>query len=246
MITTRQLTAMFIAAATAITMAGCGTTDPQAPLITTPKVGSGYTFENYQKDSTGHIDQSTKTVSTSSVTSVNTAVLGKTDVVRYMEGVDTMDLHFQANGDVDMRQPALILPSPALPYINIPSRWVVLPYGSKALTTIPGMDTTISIPMIPLPIAVKATGNVVYIGTEDLKVGTNTVATQKALMTINVSFNALILNGTVVSTDTLWFAPKLGMIVKDDGLQQGNLPAQLGGNGILGGTYRILTDFSLK
>lgn len=238
---------MFIAAATAITIAGCSSA-PQEPLITTPKVGSGYTFENYQKDSTGHVDQSTKQVTTSSVTSVNTAVLGKTDVVRYMEGPDTMDLHFQSNGDVDMRQPALILPSPALPYITIPSRWVVLPYGTKALTTIPGLDTTISIPIIPLPIPLKATGNVVYIGTEDLKIAGNTVATQKALMTVKVTFSALIYSGVVTATDTLWFAPKLGMIVKDDGLQeqQGNLPAQLGGNGIIGGTYRLLTDFSLK
>jgi hypothetical protein len=95
-------------------------------------------------------------------------------------------------------------------------------------------------------VAVKGTGNTTYIGTEDLVIAGETIATQKALLTVNVGFSAVVLSGNVTTIDTLWFSPKLGMFVKDVAMTNAQLPAQLGTSGPMGGKVSVMTGYTMK
>ncbi len=135
----------------------------------------------------------------------------------------------------------------AIPAFTIPARWVTFGYGSKAPMTIPSFDTTLTVDggLFPLQVGLTATGTTSYIGSENLTTSSGVVATQKGLLSVTVNFSSLIANGSFKTVDTIWFAPKLGMFVKDDGFATATLPAAFGGNQNLGGTFNVLTSYSL-
>jgi hypothetical protein len=257
----RSIQLLLIAAASTVAITGCGTEPLPEPLIHTPGTGSAYHFQNFSKDTMGQKVSSSETQSTRSIVATNATVVGKTGVVQFenrtdgQAATDTSNMHYEGNGDVMFLQPAIAYPSdqfPAMPglpipNISIPARWIVLPFGSKAETTIPGYDTSLSIPGIPIPINVKVSGTANFIAAEDLAVGPEKLATQKGVVTINVQFGALLIGtGTIKTVDSIWFAPKLGMFVKDDALSTSQLPAALGPSGIMGGSYSILTNYTMK
>jgi hypothetical protein len=242
-------------------LAGCGTEPLPEPLIHTPGTGSAYHFTNFDKDSTGEKISSSQTSSTRTIVANNATVVGKTGVVQFAQvtngqtGADTSSLHYEGNGDVMFLQPAIVYPSdqfPAMPGVpipnlNIPARWVLLPFGTKVETVIPGYDTTLTIPGIPLPINLKVSGTAAYVKDEELTIGSEKLATQKGLVTINIQFSAFLVGtGTIKTTDSIWFAPKLGMFIKDDALTTSEMPAQFGTSGIMGGTYSIMTSYTMK
>lgn len=251
-----HLVMLAVGAMTAATFTGCSSSDaPPEPLITTPKSGTAYMVDNYQKDSLGRIDQSSKQSSIRTITSTNATIAGKTGVVQYVEDSTTTSLHFESNGDVSFLQPETSYPDPSmpmalpvqLPAFHIPARWVVFGYGTKQQNTIPSYDTTLSIsgPLpVPIPVNIHVGGTTSYIGTEDLTISNGKIATQKALLTVDVNFSSIVASGSIHTVDTIWFAPKLGMFVKDDGLATAKLPATFGGDQNLGGTYNILTSYS--
>ncbi|HVZ40302.1 MAG TPA: hypothetical protein VHI13_13565 [Candidatus Kapabacteria bacterium] len=186
------------------------------------------------------------------MTATNATVQGKAGVIQYTEGVDTLSMHFESNGDVSNLIPAIEFPggqappAPGLPSFSFAARWAVLPYGSKTPQTVPPIDTTVSLTMqgFPLTIPVKGSGTSTYVGTEDITVGAEKISTQKAFVTYSVGFTIpLIGEGKITINDTLWFSPKLGMFVKDDGLTTGQFPQGLGRSGIMGGNYSILTSY---
>lgn len=245
---------------------GCATEpNPPEPLIHTPGSGSAYRFTNYAKDTTGTNIQSSETHSTRTIIATNATILGQGGVVQFREQndtstgttADTVSMHYEGNGDVKLFQPAVSFPNadfPAppgipLPNLTIPARWVTFGFGSKTQMTVPSYDTTVNLTLSGFPISlnVKATGTTSYIGTEDVMVGAEKIATQKGLLTVNVQFAAaLLFNGSITTTDTVWFAPKLGMFVKDDAISRSVLPAQFGPSGIMGGSYSVLTSYTMK
>jgi|GEM_PF-2385305 len=243
--------------ATTIVIAGCSNSSeptPPAPLITTPKVGSTYTIDSYEKDSLGRMVPGSFQTTIRTITSTNATVEGKSNVVQYTDGDETTSLHFETNGDVAFFQPATSsgdqMPAGLpveIPDFTIPARWVTFGYGSKAPMTIPSFDTTLMIDagVFPLPVNLTATGTTSYIGTENLTTTSGVVATQKGLLSVTVNFSSLIASGSFKTVDTIWFAPNLGMFVKDDGSTTATLPDAFGGNQNLGGTFNVLTSYSL-
>lgn len=235
----------------------CGTEPFKVPAVTLPKVGAAYNYVNYSKDTLGARVDASQTFSTRTVIANNATVAGKTGVVQYVEGTDTASMHFETNGDVQVLQPAMTFPNdqfsapPGLPFptINIAARWVMFGYGSKAQNTVPPYDTsvTVQVPGLPIPVAVniKMNGTTSYIGTEDIMVNAEKIATQKGLLTVNTSFVTLLGTIKVTTTDTLWFSQKLGIFVKDDGLSTAEMPAQFGRSGIVGGTLSTLTGYTI-
>ncbi|MBS1913936.1 MAG: hypothetical protein JST22_18250 [Bacteroidetes bacterium] len=249
-----SITAAAIAAAASLIAAGCSKpiAGPSEPLIHTPKAGSTFLFHTYAKDTLGKEDPATDTVSARIVTSTNATVAGKTGVIQYKEAADTLSMHFEDNGDVSNLIPAITFPgnqappTPQTPSFSFPARWAVLPYGSKTPQTVPPIDTTVSFPVqgVPLAIPVKGSGTSTYVGTEDLTVGSEKIGTQKAFVTYNVGFTIpFVGDGKITISDTLWFSPKLGMFVKDDGLTTAQYPQGLGRSGIQGGSFSILTSY---
>jgi hypothetical protein len=251
-----SLALLAVGAMAAATLTGCSSSDtPPEPLITTPANGTAYMVDNYQKDSLGQIDQSSKKSSVRTIISTNATVSGKTGVVQYYEDADTTSLHFESNGDVSFLQPAVSYPDPsmpialpvALPAFHVPARWVLFGYGSKQQNTIPGYDTSLSVsgPLpVPIPVNIHVTGTTSYIGSEDMTISNGKIATHKALLTVDVNFTSIIASGSIQTVDTIWFAPKLGMFVKDDGMATAKLPATFGGDRNIGGTYNILTSYA--
>ena len=233
---------------------GCGT-EPGEPLIKAPKSGSSFTYVNYAKDSLGELIPGSRRTSTRVISATGLTHMGKGDVVRFLDGPDTVYLHYASNGDAAFLQPAISYPGdnfptlPGLPSISVPARWVLFPFGSKTAITLPSYDTTITVDAggFPVPVNVDAEGVTSFIGTEKLTVGTESIETQKGLLKVDISFSAFLVGtGTITTIDTVWFAPKLGMFIKDDGMTTGNLPEQFGGRQRFGGTYSELTSYSLK
>jgi hypothetical protein len=237
---------------------GCSTDVPE-PLIHTPSTGSIYNYDNYQTDSTGAKIDASETHTSRTILNTNATIEGKSGVVQFLDGSDTISMKYEGNGDVQLLQPGTTFPNadfpaPAgfsFPTIRVPARWVTFGFGSKAQQAVPGYDTTVfvTIPTIPLPITVviDATGNTTYLGTENFIVSGETIATQKALLTVNIQFSAAgLLNGSTTTVDTVLFAPKLGMFVKDVAQTSAVLPAQFGTSGLQGGTVSVMTGYAVK
>lgn len=225
-------------------LAGCSTPDAPDPLIKSPGTGSSFTYKSHLKDSTGQKDPKSEQTLLNTVGPTGLTYEGKSNVVSFIEGVDTSYVVYEGNGDVTAYQPELTLPSPQMPFLIIPGRWVTFPFGTKNPVAVPGYSTTTTLPMIPVPVTINVTGTTSYIGTENLQIGTETIATQKGLLTINSTVSSLIASGPVTSIDTFWFAQKLGVFVKEDGLDVGKIPVYA--DGILGGRFRMLMSYSLK
>jgi hypothetical protein len=237
---------------------GCSTDVPE-PLIHTPSTGSIFMFDNYQTDSTGDKIDLTETHTTRTILNTNATIEGKSGVVQFQEEGDTASMKYEGNGDVYLLQPAQTFPNEDFPIpdgfdfptIRVPARWVQFGLGSKNQFTVPEFDTTVfvTIDPIPLPIAVviDATGNTTYLGTENFIVSGETIATQKALLTVKVNFSAAgTMNGNITTIDTLWFAPKLGMFIKDVARTNAQLPAQFGTSGPMGGRVSVMTGYAVK
>ncbi len=238
-------------------IAGCCPDEPGEPLIRVPKPGSGFSYTYYSTDSNGRkIDATVETVSRHVIAN-GVTVMGRENAVQYLEDGDTISLHYEADGDASYLQAPISYPGdefpsmPGLPIpnITIPARWITFAFGSKVPQEIPDYDTTIMVPFngLPVPVSIDAEGSTSYIGTEDISVSGETIATQKGLLTVNVTFTVPLLGGgNVTSIDTIWFAPKLGMFVKDVGSRRGNFPAQLGGARKLNGSFNALTGYVMK
>ncbi len=247
----------FLALCAVFLVTGCSSEEPGAPAIHTPKPGSGFTYTSYTTDSNGRrIDATTQTV-LRTILANGVTVAGRQNVVQYLEDGDTISIHYEANGDASYYQAAVTYPNsdlPAMPgldipEITVPARWVTFAFGSKTTTAIPSYDSTINIPFngFPIPVRVQVTGTTSYIAAEDLSINGETIATQKGLLLLNASFIVPLMgNSTVNKIDTFWFAPKLGMFVRNDGSAHGNFPEQFGGAQKMNGNFSTLVGYSLK
>lgn len=173
-------------------LAGCSDdeTGPKEPLIRTPKPGSGFSYTYYNLDTNGQrIDQTMRTVSRH-VLANGVTVMGRENVVQYMEDSDTISLHYEADGDASYLQSPIAypgdefpsMPGIPIPNITVPARWITFAFGSKTTQEIPDYDTTVMVDFngLPLPISIEAEGATSYIGTEDISVSGETIATQGA------------------------------------------------------------------
>jgi len=241
----------------ALVLAGCGSTEPKEPLIHTPGTGSSFIYTYYSKDSSGRPIELTRRTVSRSVLATGVSVMGKNSVVQYLEDGDTINVHYEENGDASFLQAAVAypnndmpeLPGLPLPSVTLPARWVTFPYGSRTAMAIPSFDTTIMVNVggFPIPVTTHATGTTTYLKDEELSISGETIATNKGLLTLNITFTVpLLATGSVSVIDTIWFAPKLGMFIKDDGFSHGIFPEEYGGERDLGGTYNILTSYTLK
>lgn len=252
---------LVVPALCAVALAGCNgcssATDPKDPLITTPKPGSGFIYTYYNTDENDVPIERTRQTTARSVIANGATVLGRTNVVQYLEDADTISVHYEENGNASFLQMPITypnsefsgIPNLPIPSFTIPSRWITFGYGSKNQMTVPRFDTVLAanIGGLPLVISVQATGTTTYLSDENLSISGETIATNKGLLTVNVAFNAALLAaGTITTVDTIWFAPKLGMFVRDDGFTRGNLPQQFGGNRAFGGTFNTLISYSMK
>jgi hypothetical protein len=253
-----RLPLLLLASAAIFIGCDCGT-EPGEPLIHTPGSGSMFMFSNHQTDSLGNTIPATQTQTTRTILNTNATIAGKSGVVQFLEAGDTISMKYEANGDVQLLQPATTYPNAAfpapaglaLPNVTVPARWLLFGLGSKTPQTVPGYDTTVSVSMsgLPLPIVVtvNATGNTAYIGTEDLVIAGETIPTQKALLTVNANFSAaLLFSGSTTTVDTVWFAPKLGMFIRDEAKTSAQLPPQFGTSGPMGGKASVMTGYTMK
>jgi hypothetical protein len=234
---------------------GCSTDVPE-PLIHTPSTGSIFNYDNYQTDSAGNKIDITETHTTRTILNTNAKVGDTSGVVQFLEPPDTVSMKYEPNGDIRLLQPATTFPNAAFPApsgfafpsLTVPARWATFAFGSKSQQMIPGFDTTLSVEFngVNVPVVIHATGNTSYVGTENLTVGTETIPTQKGLLTVNVQLTALILTGNFTTVDTVWFAPKLGMIIKDVATTNAQVPAQFGTSGPKGGTVSVMTGYAMK
>lgn len=252
---------LVIPALCALALAGCdgcsSSTNPKEPLIITPKPGSGFIYTYYNTDENDQPIEQTRQTTARSVIKNGATVMGKDNVVQYLEDADTISVHYEENGDASFLQMPITypnnefggIPNLPIPSFTIPSRWVTFGYGSKTQMVVPRFDTVMStiIGGFPVLISVQANGTTMSLGDENLSINGETIATNKGLLTVNVAFNAsLLMAGTITTVDTIWFAPKLGMFVKDDGFTRANLPQQFGGNRAFGGTFNTLISYSMK
>jgi hypothetical protein len=236
---------------------GCSTDVPE-PLIHTPSVGSMFLFDNYNTDSAGTKIDVSETQTTRTILNTNAKVGDTSGVVQFLEAPDTISMKYEPNGDVRLLQPATSFPNAdfpiptnfGFPSIHVPARWVTFGLGSKAQQPVTGFDTTVSVDLTGsgtlIPVVIHATGNTSYIGTEDLTVGSEKIATQKGLLTVNVQLTAFILSGSITTTDTVWFAPKLGMFIKDVATTNAVVPSQIGTSGPQGGKVSVMTGYAMK
>ncbi len=251
----RFLTQISLAAAFAVLLGGCVNAPPDVPTVTKPAVGSSFTYVSYVKDSTGTNIPISENYFTRVITATNVAVAGRTGATSYQEDGQTYNLFYETNGDVSYLQPPIEYPGanfpeiPGLPALSFPARWALFGLVNRRAHAIQGIDTALVLTIpglpIPIPVTLKVSSITQYAGTDSLRVGSETLGTWKSTLSVVTVFNSPLGGGRTVTMDTLWFAPKLGMFVKDEGITNAVLPEAFGPSGVIGGNSSTLTSYSL-
>lgn len=235
-----------IAAIMFVVLAGCSSGGEEGPFK--PQVGSKFNYESWATDSNGQdIPQSHET-NTATVKASGVTYEGKTNVYQYewADG-DDMYMFYETNGDVgfyidaDIAQSQSPIPLP----IDYQVGWVNLPYGSKGSTLLPELDTTITVMNFNANILV--TGNVSYIGEEEMMVNDEMLVVRDALMSVRVTASVPLIGSLRIDVlDTIGFAPGIGFLARRSGTTEisNALPFPLPTGTV--GSATVLTGYALE
>ncbi len=202
-----------------------------------PKVGSTYTFATYDTDSTGAKVPGSDSTLVYTVASTTLTLDGKNDCMMLVPSnpnEDTVYVHYESNGDVSQ-------------YFGVPDSplegkiWITLPFTSKTQISSTLMDTSY-VDSSGLTTQVKLQSSQVGSGSENVTVGAGTFSAQKVKWTLASTLTIGPFPVSLTAQSDMWFAPKIGFIVKLEGKTTGGF-AGFGGNG---GNVQTLTSYSLK
>lgn len=230
----------------AISACGDDPAGAQGPFI--PKVGSEFTYNAYARDSLGEKVEGSDEISTAIIAATGAEYAGKNDVVVVIQNMtDTMRLHYESNGDVSIRGDLMGLNSSELPGgIQAPAYdpgWITLPFGSKGSTALPILDSSLAV--MGFDININGTGNASYLGSDQITVDGKSFATEKVRIDLLINLSATVAAGTVRVSDTLWFAPELGMLARN-GLNTRTNISGLFSTKAESGAHSMLTSYALK
>ena len=158
----------FVAAVVAtVFLSGCNsstTTPPTTQTSVTPKAGSTFKYHLHETDTTSTGLTVTDTDVVDSVVASGISFQGKTNVIEYFEGPDTVYYEIESNGDVYRYTPTIGVGTFML---TISNPWLLVPYGSKVTNDTLFRDTT-TLTYSGFPISVPVSGVASYLGTDQL------------------------------------------------------------------------------
>lgn len=225
---------LFVAAA--LVIASCSNTTeptPEAPTMKVPGVGSTFTFDAYGTDDKDAKIPGTDSAFTESVVATNLSYEGKTGVWAVVgENSDTTFICYDANKDL------LVYVGGGNEPIFSGFEWLRLP-----ITTATAVTDTVEFTQNDggFPFEIVAVITINRVGDDQVTVGNETIKTVKVAMTISATIK---LAGQVVDqrvlTNSLWFAPSLGTMIRRV------TPANTFDGEVEPGTVEMLKSYSLK
>lgn len=225
---------LFVAAA--LVIASCSNTTeptPEAPSMKVPGVGSTFTFDAYDTDDKDAKIPGTDSAFTESVVATNLSYEGKTGVWAVVgENSDTTFICYDANKDL------LVYVGGGNDPIFGGFEWLRLPITTATAVT-DTVEFTDNDGGFPFEIVAVITIN--RVGDDQVTVGNETIKTVKVAMTISATIK---LAGQVVDqrvlTNSLWFAPSLGTMIRRV------TPANTFDGEVEPGTVEMLKSYTLK
>jgi len=208
--------------AIAIVLPGCkedptSSSDASVPSL---NVGSSFTFETYDLDSTDTpIDGSTNST-TFTVGGAGATFRDRNGVtIFFQHGNDSGAFIYETNGDVTAWSEGHAPIHLGTDSMRSPSRWITAPYGggSTAPDTVIRFDTTALVE--GREVRFMVTEVMQYVGEEDLRIGSETLRTRKAIQRRYTTESTSSETYSDVYTWTQWYAPKLGFVAKSHGMR---------------------------
>ncbi|MEO6939018.1 MAG: hypothetical protein ABI444_02605 [Candidatus Kapaibacterium sp.] len=191
------------------------------------KVGSTFTFNAWREDSSlTKVSGSDETL-TSTLLDTNHTAGGRSGVYFFQSAKDSSFIHYEVDDDI-------------LEYVKpisaIPGIWLPLPVVSHITVTIPQLDSTVS------GVNYKLSGNVVYNGSSNITVGSESISAEQITTTINlqITTNGVPGNETIIMQK--WYAKKLGYFVRTEESTSTSTTIF----GTRSGKGKLLTSYSLK
>jgi hypothetical protein len=223
-----RLCGVSLIAVVAISMLGGCEDDPATSnnnsiTVVKPGSGSSFVFSIYEIDSNHVKVPGSDSTETKTVTSTNLSMQGESNVYLIVSSMDTTYFSYQSNGDIKML-------SAEAAGDSVVAAWLTLPVGSRA-----AQSATIFSDTIPIVGYMNIKWSAKHIGTANLTVGSETLATQMIEQTMETTIFSI----PTVTKDTMWIAPSIGFIA-----QQKNFSTSVFGGG--GGGSMTLTSYALK
>ncbi|MDB5033770.1 MAG: hypothetical protein JWQ98_1011 [Chlorobi bacterium] len=219
-------------------------TGGNSTTITPAKQGSTFTSYTYSKDSLGQMQQGSQDTTVSTIAKTGLTIGGKSDVnmaigVKKSGGTDTTYFRYESNGDVSLYFNATDSSGGAPP---MQTAWITLPFASKTSMNLTIVDTAMSDSTFGAG-RFKVTSSAVQTGTENITVGSETLSAEKVQWKFETSatFGLFGIGQSVVST--IWFAPKIGFIARQEQITSEGIPGFLS---VSGSSYQNLVAYSLK
>lgn len=206
-----------------LSIAGCKSdsiTDPPGVTVTIPKVGSSFTVQTFGRDRSGAKVAGTEDTVTATVTATDGSFYGRQNVVIVSppSGGDDFMLIHEPNGDVSVIS-AHSNGSTDFQF-TMPQQWIRLPFGSKQGGLLRSYDTTATSGSLSGGLTHRT--SVGYLGSEELTLGGEKLATHKVRVTTNWTATHGSSSETVEVKETFWFAPKIGFFLKIEGERNSN------------------------
>lgn len=206
-----------------ISFQGCRS-DPTSPGADTaafsPRVGSTYTFEEFDVDKSGTKIAGTEKPSTITVGGTGLSFFGRTGVASLGSGVpsDSMWIVQESNGDLSMLVPGQTGTHSGSEYVQSPTLWITYPFGSKTgKRVVVDFDTTATLNGVLVSFSVRHT--VEYSGSEEVQVGSETLTAQKVTEVIHRVDSDKTGSYGATYTSTFWYVPTIGFFVRIDGMR---------------------------
>lgn len=215
-----------------MTVVGCGD-DPVNPGDNTtsvvPKSGSIYNYTSYKTVNGARVNGSDSTYRSSVVANARTFE-GKSNVVTFFDGSDSTYLAYESNGDVSL-------------YATNDEgegMWMKYPFASKTTFSLPEEVSYIEIGGGIDTVTTKITAK--HVGTQEVTVGSEKLATQKVEFELNIAHNWEGESGGSSFKTTFYYAPKIGMFARAD--EEATI-TQLDGTVSRTGEIRNLSTYTL-
>ncbi len=227
---------LMVALASSSVFVGCSDSDPEGPdgtEVMVPKMGSTYSYTEYEADANGNKDASTEQGVVAKVEATGVSIGGKTGALKFSElyddgTTDTSYVVYESNGDMTV----LLGVGEE---VGIDPVWVKIPFGSRSAQTFTLKDSVdFGSGMVPVMMTITTT----YLREEKVTIqGTEMdawVGEVKVTGTLPSPFGGTI---AINSTGTLHFVPQIGYIYKSDDVSVSPLSTDR--------TIRLLLSYSL-
>lgn len=207
---------MMITLLSVTTFVGCNDDDPEGPdgtEVTVPKKGSTYTYTEYEVDEQGNKDESTEQEVVAEVEATGISIAGRTGALKFSETYedgesDTAYVVYESNGDM-----SVLLGIEDLE--DVDPIWITIPFGSKTAKNYTLNDTIDD--GSGGTVAVSMAINTKYVRAEKATIQGKELDIWVGEITMNGTFPSPF-GGTITvnSTGTVFFAPEIGYVYKND------------------------------